>query len=225
MKTIYLVPHTHYDVAWAFSKEDYLKINEEILKEVMKLMEFPEFKFCLEQTFLLQEIERKNPELWQGLKKMIQEGKLEIVDGQYLMPDTMLPTGEVLIREILFGKKYCKEKFAVDVPVAWCADSFGMNAQLPQIYNKSGYKWLAFRRGAKAEITQSEFIWKGLDGTTILAHWMPLGYRAGLYLDKLKERYIDLNKYAFISHVFMPKELYLKGEGDGRDSIDQAICS
>jgi len=204
MKTIYLVPHTHYDVAWAFSKEDYLKINEEILKEVMKLMEVPEFKFCLEQTFLLQEIERKNPELWQGLKKMIQEGKLEIVDGQYLMPDTMLPTGEVLIREILFGKKYCKEKFAVDVPVAWCADSFGMNAQLPQIYNKSGYKWLAFRRGAKAEITQSEFIWKGLDGTTILAHWMPLGYRAGLNLDRLEQSFNNLDKYAATPYILMP---------------------
>jgi len=144
MKKIYLVPHTHYDVAWAFSKEDSLEINEEILKEVMKLMLVPEFKFCLEQTFLLQEIERRNPELWQGLKKMIEEGKLEIVDGQYLMPDTMLPTGEVLVREILFGKRYCQEKFGVEVPVAWAADSFGMNAQLPQIYRKAGYKWLAF---------------------------------------------------------------------------------
>ncbi len=204
MKTIYLVPHTHYDVAWAFSKEDYLKINEEILKEVMKLMEVPEFKFCLEQTFLLQEIEKRNPELWQGLKRMVAEGKLEIVDGQYLMPDTMLPTGEVLVREILFGKKYCQEKFGIEVPVAWAADSFGMNAQLPQIYNKAGYKWLAFRRGAKAEITQSEFIWKGLDGSTILAHWMPLGYRAGLNLDQLEQSFSDLDKYAATPHILMP---------------------
>jgi hypothetical protein len=29
---------------------------------------------------------------------------MEIVDGQYLMPDPMIPYGEVLIREILFGK-------------------------------------------------------------------------------------------------------------------------
>ncbi len=204
MKTIYLVPHTHYDVAWAFSKEDYLKINEEILKEVMGLMAVPEFRFSLEQTFLLQEMEKRNPELWQGLKRMIEKGKLEIVDGQYLMPDAMLPAGEVLVREILFGKRYCKEKFAVDVPVAWCADSFGMNAQLPQIYRKSGYKWLAFRRGARAEITQSEFIWKGLDGTTILTHWMPRGYRAGLDLDELEQSFSGLDKYAATSHILMP---------------------
>ncbi|MCK5434304.1 MAG: hypothetical protein KAI42_03345, partial [Dehalococcoidales bacterium] len=140
MRTIYLVPHTHYDVAWAFSKEEYLNINETILQEALKMMKDSEFRFCLEQTFLLEAIEQRNPELWLGLKEMIQKGKLEIIDGQYLMPDTMLPTGEVLVREILFGKRYCKEKFGVEVPVAWAADSFGMNAQLPQVYKKAGYK-------------------------------------------------------------------------------------
>ena len=204
MQTIYLVPHTHYDVAWAFSKEEYLKINEAILQEALKMMEVSEFRFCLEQTFLLEAIEQRNPELWLGLKEMIQKGKLEIIDGQYLMPDTMLPTGEVLVREILFGKKYCKEKFGIEVPVAWAADSFGMNAQLPQIYKKAGYKWLAFRRGAKAEIMQSEFLWKGLDGTTILSHWMRLGYRAGLDLDNLEASYVTLDKYASTHHILMP---------------------
>ncbi len=203
MQTIYLVPHSHYDVAWAFTKEDYLGINESILEKAIELMkESDDYKFSWEQIFPLKVLEERNPKLWSEIKEMIQKGRLEIVDGQYLMPDTMLPTGEVLIREIFFGKKYCKEKFGVDVPVSWVADSFGMNAQLPQIYKKSGYKWVAFRRGTKE--MQSEFTWKGLDGTTILAHWMPLGYRAGLDLDKLEESYINLNKYAPTSHILMP---------------------
>jgi alpha-mannosidase len=203
VQTIYLVPHSHYDVAWAFTKEDYLKINEDILLQAVDLMrKHEEYKFSWEQIFPLKVLEEKNPKLWSEIREMIQKGRLEIVDGQYLMPDTMLPTGEVLIREIFFGKKYCKEKFGVDVPVAWCADSFGMNAQLPQIYEKSGYKWVAFRRGTKE--TQSEFLWRGIDGTSILAHWMPLGYRAGLNLDELEDRYIDLNKYASTSHILMP---------------------
>jgi len=203
MQTIYLVPHSHYDVAWAFTKEDYLEINEDILQQAVELMKkYKEYKFSWEQIFPLKVLEERNPKLWLDIKEMIQRGKMEIVDGQYLMPDSMLPTGEVLIREIFFGKKYCKGKFGVDVPVAWCADSFGMNAQLPQIYKKSGYKWVAFRRGAKE--MQSEFLWKGLDGTTILAHWMPLGYRAGFYLDRLEESYIELNKYATTFHILMP---------------------
>ena len=203
MQTIYLVPHSHYDVAWAFTKEDYLEINENILQQAVELMKkYEEYKFSWEQIFPLKVLEEGNPKLWSDIKEMIQKGKLEIIDGQYLMPDTMLPAGEVLVREIFFGKRYCKEKFGIDVPVAWCADSFGMNAQLPQIYKKSGYKWLAFRRGAKE--MQSEFLWRGLDGTTILAHWMPLGYRAGFYLDKLEKSYIELNKYATTFHILMP---------------------
>ncbi len=203
MQMIYLVPHSHYDVAWAFTKEDYLEINENILQQAVELMKkYKEYKFSWEQIFPLKVLEERNPELWSDIKQMIQKGKMEIVDGQYLMPDTMLPTGEVLIREIFFGKKYCKEKFGVDVPVAWVADSFGMNAQLPQIYRKTGYKWVVFRRGAKE--TQSEFLWRGLDGTTILAHWMPLGYRAGFYLDRLEGSYIELNKYATTFHILMP---------------------
>ncbi len=203
MQKIYLVPHTHYDVAWAFTKEDYLDLNERILKQAVQLMkQSNEYKFIWEQIFPLQMIEKRNPELWAEIKEMIQKGRLEIVDGQYLMADTMLPTGEALIREIFVGKRYCKEKFGIDVPVAWCSDSFGMNAQLPQIYKKSGYKWVAFRRGTKK--THSEFTWRGLDGTTILAHWMPMGYRAGLDLAQLEKSYIELNKYASTFHILMP---------------------
>lgn len=204
MQAIFVVPHTHYDVAWAFSKEEYLQINEIILKEALKLMENSNFKFCLEQAYLLMEIEKRDPNLWQKLKEKIQEGKIEIVDGQYLMPDTMLPSGEILVREILFGKRYFKDKFGIDVPVAWASDSFGMNAQLPQIYKKSGYKWLAFRRGGRADITESEFVWTGLDGSAILTHWFPLGYRAGLDLTKWQETVMDLSISASTSNILMP---------------------
>ena len=204
MPTIYLVPHTHYDAMWIFTKEEYLKINEIILEKALELMENSDFKFSLEQTYLLEQLETKNPALWQKIKEMIKAGNIAIVDGLYLMPDMMLPNGEVLVRQMYWGKRYCREKLGIDVPVAWAADSFGLNAQLPQIYKKAGYKWLAFRRGASADIRQSEFMWRGLDGTTILTHWFPLGYRAGFNLSKWYESYIDLNKYASTEHILMP---------------------
>jgi alpha-mannosidase len=204
MTTIYLVPHTHFDAAWIFTTEEYLKINEIIIESALKIMEGSDFKFCLEQTYLLEAIEKRNPDLWSRIAARIKEGRIEIIDGQYLMPDTMLPSGETLVREILMGKRYCQEKFGIDVPVAWAADSFGMNAQLPQIYKKSGYKWLAFRRGARADIRESEFQWKALDGTTILTHWFPLGYRAGLEIPGWRRAFLELNKYASTQHILMP---------------------
>ena len=94
MQTIYLVPHSHYDVAWAFTKEDYLEITEDILQRAVELMKkYDDYRFSWEQIFPLKVMEQRNPKLWSDIKEMIQKGKMEIVDGQYLMPDTMLPIG------------------------------------------------------------------------------------------------------------------------------------
>ena len=56
----------------------------------------------------------------------------------------MLPNGEVLIREILEGKRYVKQKLDQDAIVGWGADEFGFNAQWPQILKGCGYKYFAF---------------------------------------------------------------------------------
>ena len=204
MHTVYLVPHSHYDAVWAFTKEDYLYITIElILKPAISLMEKSTYKFLIEQTVLLEELEKRNPSVFAALKKLIEAGKMEIAGGEYLMADTMIPGGETLVRSIFYGKRYVKQKFGIDVPVMWGADSFGYNAQLPQIYTKAGYKYFAFRRGAYYT-RPSEFLWQGLDGTRILSHWMPLGYRAGLDLLKLQESFDALKATAVTSHVLMP---------------------
>jgi len=204
--TIHLVPHTHYDVVWAFNKEDYFLIFTSILNKALRMIDEEDFRFLIEQTYPLEMLEQRSPTLYSRVKAAIAEGKIEIVDGQYLMPDTIIPGGEVLVREILFGKRYCRDKFGVEVPVAWAADGFGLNAQMPQIYKKAGYHWVAFRRGLPRSIgtSVSEFLWEGLDGTQIISHWMPLGYRAGLKLDKWEESFKKLNKLAVSSHVLMP---------------------
>lgn len=203
---IYLTPHAHYDVVWAFTKQDYLFIYSSILKKAMRMIREDNFKFLIEQTFPLEALEYQNPELYSEIEEQIHAGNVEIVDGQYIMADPIIPTGEVLVREILVGKKYAKEKFGIDVPVAWAADGFGLNAQLPQIYKKAGYKWLAFRRGLPKSIGSrvSEFLWEGLDGSKVTAHWMPLGYRAGLRLPEWPQSYKHLQNLATTRHILMP---------------------
>ncbi len=205
-RTVFLVPHTHYDVVWAMTKDDYYRIHKKLLRQALDMIAKGEFKFLVEQTYLLESIESDDPAMFAEIRRAVQDGNIEICDGEYLMPDPMIPAEEVLVRQILFGKLYCKERLGVDVPVAWMADGFGLNAQLPQIYKKSGYKWLAFRRGLPSSIGSrtSEFMWEGLDGSRIKAHWMPLGYRAGLELDKWSETVPKLEKLAATPNVLMP---------------------
>jgi alpha-mannosidase len=201
---IYLVPHTHYDAIWVFNKEDYYYINIEfILKQAVQLMKTTDYKFLIEQTFLLEHIENAYPELFADIRALARENKIEVAGGQYLLSDVMLPNGEVLIREITVGKKYVKEKLYQDVHVAWGSDEFGFNAQWPQILLGCGYKYFAFRRGLDKP-KPSEFLWEGLDGSRILCHWMPLGYRAGLDLTELDKSYNELKKFAASNQILMP---------------------
>ena len=57
MYIIYLVPHTHYDAVWIFTKEDYLYINIElILKQAVELIEKKDYKFLIEHDLPPQRI-------------------------------------------------------------------------------------------------------------------------------------------------------------------------
>ena len=115
MDKIYLVPHSHYDATWALNKEDYLYINIDlIVKPALELIESGDYRFLIEQTALLEEIERRNPQLFERIARCIASGEIEIAGGEYLMADTMIPYGETLVREIMLGKRYAKERFGFE---------------------------------------------------------------------------------------------------------------
>lgn len=201
--TIHIVPHMHYDAVWILNKEDYYFVNiEYILKQAINLIKKFDYKFMLEQTFLLEKIEKDYPHIFADISDLIKANKIEIAGGQYLLADNMVPNGEVLIREITEGKKFVKDKLNKDIIVSYGADEFGFNGQWPQILRNSGYKYFIFRRGINIS-TPSEFLWEGLDGSQIITHWMPLGYRAGLFLDQLPLSLKQLKKYASTNQILM----------------------
>lgn len=178
--TLFVVPHFHFDVAWIKTHEEYLDVGFSNILDVLNLIEQePEYRFCLDQVALIQPFWEKFPELQESLRKMVKDGKIEVVCGMYSMPDANIPSGEFLVRQFLFGKRFVKEKFGVDVRCGWMIDSFGHPNQLPQILRKSGFKYYVFGRGAPPQQIQTEFYWEGLDGSKILTHWLAGTYVAG----------------------------------------------
>ena len=94
--TIHVVPHMHYDAVWILNKEDYYFVNiEVILKQAVNLIKKSDYKFIIEQTFLLEKVEKDYPNLFSEISDLIRENKMEIAGGQYLLADTMVPNGEV----------------------------------------------------------------------------------------------------------------------------------
>src|SRR2546430_12243123 len=99
----------------------------------------------------------------------------EVIGGMWVEPDLNMPAGESLVRQILVGKRYFKNKFGVDVKIGWNPDSFGYNWQLPQIYKKSGMNYFVTQKLLWAhEFTTFPyklFWWQAPDGSRILTYF------------------------------------------------------
>jgi len=122
------------------------------------------------------------------LRRAVADGQVEWV-GTYVQPDTNLPAGEALVRQCLEARRWCGEHLGAMPHVGWNMDCFGQSAQLPQILRTSGYDaLLAFRTGPVDDPSVSgaparlepAFRFRGLDGTMIPTHVLPLGYSPGV---------------------------------------------
>jgi alpha-mannosidase len=176
--TFWLLPHTHWEGAVFKTREEYLEMGlPHILTALRLLREYPEYHFTLDQVEYFRAFLERYPEHAAEFRKFVAEGRLQIVGGFNVMPDNNLPSGESFIRQMLYAKGYCRDALGTEVTVGWLIDTFGHNAQLPQLLRLAGYKSFWFSRGVEDRAKmQSEFLWEGLDGTRIPAFWLPFFY-------------------------------------------------
>jgi len=177
MDTFFIIPHTHWEGAVFKTREEYLDMGlPNILKALQLLKIQPSYRFVLDQACYVRPFLERYPEEVSAFLQFIREGRLEIVGGLDVMVDANIPCGESFIRQVLYGKGYFRRELGVEVLSGWLLDTFGQNAQMPQLFRLSGYTNHWFWRGAPSYDVPAEFLWKGIDGTCIPAYWLPYGY-------------------------------------------------
>jgi alpha-mannosidase len=175
--TFFIIPHTHWEGAVFFTREEYLTSGlPHILQAIKLLKAYPDYRFVLDQACYVKPFLERFPDEDAAFRKFVKEGRLAIVGGMDVMPDVNMPSGESFVRQVLYGKGYFRRKLGVDVTVAWQLDTFGHHAQIPQLLKLAGYRSFWFFRGVPDWNTPSEFVWEGLDGSRIPAYWLPHGY-------------------------------------------------
>ena len=92
------------------------------------------------------------------------------------MLDVNIPSGESWVRQVLYGKGYFRQALGTDVTTGWALDTFGHNAQIPQLLKLAGFQSYWFQRGVPDNKVPSQFLWQGIDGTKVPAFWLPFGY-------------------------------------------------
>ncbi|HEY4933632.1 MAG TPA: glycoside hydrolase family 38 C-terminal domain-containing protein, partial [Terriglobales bacterium] len=170
------VGNSHIDMAWLWPETETVEVVRNTFGTALQLMrEYPDFKFSASAAQAYVWMEEKYPAIFREIEQRVKEGRWEIVGGMWVEPDLNLPDGESLVRQILYGKRYFKQKFNVDVNIGWNPDSFGYNAQLPQIYKRAGIDYFVTQKLLWAsEFTKFPyrlFWWQAPDGSRLMTYF------------------------------------------------------
>lgn len=177
MPTAYLVPTFHHDIAYLRPEREYTARCMDILDEAMNILEeHPEYCYFLEQAWLLEEYWEARPEKRERMRALAKEGRLCVEPGLYAVPDMNMPDGESLYMHAALGGKIVEKTLGIRPRVCMIADCWGHHGQLPQIFSQCGYTYYAFSRCMRPDVDRQNFVWRGVDGSTIRAHWMSTHY-------------------------------------------------
>lgn len=167
------IGHTHIDIAWLWTVAQTREKAERSFSTVLNLMErYPEYKFMSSQPQLYEFVKEANPELYERIKEKIKEGRWFVEGAMWLEADCNLTSGESLVRQLLYGKRFIKDEFGIDSRILWLPDVFGYSAALPQILKKSGVDRFFTSKIAWNEtnaLPHDVLLWKGIDGTEIFS--------------------------------------------------------
>lgn len=164
--------HTHIDMAWLWRLCHTRDKGARSFATVLYLMEqYPQYKFSQSSPLLYEMVKDKYPRLFNRIREKVREGRWEVTGGMWVEPDTNIPSGESLVRQLLLGKQYFRKEFGKETAVLWLPDVFGYSWVLPQLLKKSGIRlfwtnkmsWNQYNR-----IPYDTFRWRGMDGSEIL---------------------------------------------------------
>lgn len=174
---IYAVGHTHIDVAWLWT----LAVTEDktvrSFASALELMrEYPDYTFMSSQVQLYKYVEENAPEVFAEIQERVAEGRWEVEGAMYIEADTNIASGEALVRQVVSGKRYFREKFNKVNEVLWLPDVFGYSAALPQILKLAEVPYFMTTKISWSETNKmpyDTFNWQGIDGTKVLTHFIP----------------------------------------------------
>ncbi len=170
------IGHTHIDCAWLWTLKQTREKVQRSFATVLELMKrYPEYKFMSSQALLYKNCKEETPELYEEIKERVKEGRWEVEGAMWVEADCNLSSGEALVRQVMYGKRFFKDEFGVDNHVLWLPDVFGYSAALPQILKKCGVDWFVTSKISWNDtntMPYDTFEWYGIDGTPIHTYFL-----------------------------------------------------
>ena len=210
-----LIAHSHLDIAYYWRRIHAVQKNLRTVLIQLRLMDkYPDFKYTHTQPYVYETLEKYYPDVFEELKEKVANGQFEPVGSMYVEPDCNIPNAESLIRQCLYGQQTYKRMFGKTVNNAWLPDVFGNSWILPQILKKSGVEYFVSNKMSTWNDTNrfphNNFIWRGIDGTDVLACVPPTHFITWNMPSQIQE-----NWEAYIDKDCGGQTMNMFGYGDG----------
>ena len=224
-ETVICIGHTHIDCAWVWTlKQTREKVQRSFCTVLDLMKKYPEYKFFSSQPHLLKNLKEEAPDKFEELKQRVREGRWECEGAMWVEADCNLSSGESLVRQVLYGKRFFKNEFGVDSHILWLPDVFGYSAALPQILRKSGVDWFVTSKISWNDtnlMPYDTFAWYGIDGTPINTHFLTAqsyneGFKCGTdYNGSTSPSVIKGTRYRYQQKMLTNEAIDSFGFGDG----------
>ncbi|MBC7806065.1 MAG: alpha-mannosidase [Akkermansiaceae bacterium] len=200
--TMTCIGHSHLDLAYLWALPNTRKKVGRTWASTLRLLdEYPDFCFTQSQPYLYDVCKTDYPDLWERVKTRVAEGRWETTGAMWVEPDTNIPSGESLIRQVLHGQALYKREFGEVSRVAWLPDTFGFPASFPQILAGCGIHYLLTSKISWNDTNRfphDTFRWRGSDGfSEILTHFVT----APQYHAQLKRNVATYNGDATVAMI------------------------
>lgn len=169
-----LTGHAHIDLAWLWPYAETRRKLRRTFHTALGLMaQSADFRFNQSTAHYYAQLAEDDPDLLAEIKQRAAAGQWETVGGMWVEPDTNMPTGESLARQILYGQRFFEREFGKRHTVCWLPDCFGFSGALPQLLRQGGidsFFTIKVNWSETNRFPADLFWWEGLDGSRVLAH-------------------------------------------------------
>jgi alpha-mannosidase len=227
-RRVHMMGNAHIDPAWVWRWSEGWQEAAATVESALNLLdEFPDFIVTRGESALYEWLEQSHPDLIERIKPHVKSGRWQIVGGWVVQADCNMPSGESFIRQALLGKRYFRERFDVEVDVAYSVDAFGHAATLPALFAGCGYKYYVMMRPMKHEMALPSdlFRWRAPDGSEILTFRIPGGYVTAAWR-KIADHLANVlpEAPAEVDSTLCPYGVGNHGGGPTREHIRQIIA-
>ena len=214
---VWMIGHCHIDTAWLWRySQSQQKVARSWATQCDLMDRWHSFRFSASSAQHFYWLESLYPQIFHRVKSYVDKGQFNPVGGSWVEHDCLLPSGESLVRQYLYGQRYFHSRFGQYCREAWLPDTFGYAAQLPQILRSVGIDYFFTHKLSWNNMTEFPYTtmnWVSLDGSQVLAHLSPVGtYNAACdYAEILKTVWNHKN----LGDTDQSMILYGNGDGGG----------